>query len=262
MSATQVALCSGMSAIAHKAELAKHLNRLRHFFPEDFSFFPQTWLLPEEQELFEAYALQQRERGKNVTYIVKPDEGAQGEGIFLIQNPRDLYHLKLPSVVQEYIAKPLLIRELKFDLRLYVLVAGLDPLEVYLSHSGMTRFCTMPYQAPTAKNLHHTFMHLTNYSLNKRSKDYVHSEDGNTGSKQTLASVLAELQTQGHNTDEIWGRIEDMVCKVVVAAVPQLIVEGRAYMTESSLKHPLKCFQVWNVICIVIYTYEFTAHFC
>ena len=238
-----------MSAISHKGELAKHLNRLRQFFPEDFAFCPRTWLLPEDQESFEVYAHKQRELGKVITYIVKPDEGSQGEGIFLIQNPRDLYNIRLPAIIQEYISKPLLIRGLKFDLRLYVLVVGLDPLKVYLSHSGMVRFCTLAYQPPTTKNLHKTFMHLTNYSLNKRSKDYVHSEDGDKGSKQTFGSVLSELQSHGIDTHELWSRISQLVCKTVVAVVPQLMVERKAYMVENSLQQPPNCFQVdLNVI--------------
>lgn len=235
---------AGISAVAHKADLAKHLNRLRHLFPEEFKFYPQTWLLPEEQAEFDDYAQRQRGLGKTTTYIVKPDEGAQGEGIFLIQNPRDLCNIRLPSVVQKYLPKPFLLRGLKFDLRLYVLVVGLDPLEVYLSQSGMARFCTMPYQAPAVGNLHQTFMHLTNYSLNKRSKDYVHTEEVDKGSKRTFASVLVELEALGHNVEELWGRIGELVCKTTVAVLPQLMVEGRAFQLENSLEKPPKCFQV------------------
>lgn len=221
------------------------MNRLRQFFPDDFAFYPRTWLLPEDQESFEAHAQGRKSKGKSQpTYIIKPDEGAQGEGIFLIQNPRDLSHLKQPSIVQEYIAKPLLIRGLKFDLRLYVLVASLDPLEVYLSNSGMARFCTVPYAAPSTANMHETFMHLTNYSLNKRNKDYVHSERGDEGSKRTLNSVLKELQGQGHDVKEVWEGVKGLVCKTLFALLPQLIVERKAYMSEHSLRAPVNGFQV------------------
>ena len=237
-----------MNTVAHKAELSKHINRLRKFFPDEFSFYPRTWLLPQDQESFEAYAHSSHGKKKksNKTYIVKPDEGAQGEGIFLIQQPRDLYHLKVPSIVQEYVAKPLLIRGLKFDLRLYVLVASLDPLEVYLSDSGMARFCTVPYAFPSVSNLHETFMHLTNYSLNKRSKEYIHSERSDEGSKQTLDSIMKELQSQGHDVKEIWEGVGELVCKTVFAVLPQLMVEGKSYMIEHSMKTPVNGFQVYN----------------
>ena len=231
-----------MSTIAHKVELSQHINRLRRFFPEDFSFYPRTWLLPEDQGEFEAYA--QSSKGKKKTFIVKPDEGAQGEGIFLVQHPRQLTRLRHPSVVQEYIAKPLLLRGLKFDFRLYVLIASLDPPAVYLSDSGMVRFCTVPYSAPSIANMHETFMHLTNYSLNKRSKDYVHSECSDEGSKRTLDSVLKELESHGHDVREIWEKVGELVCKTVFALLPQLMVDGKSYMSQHSLTKPVNAFQV------------------
>lgn len=239
-------LYTGLSTVSHKAELAKHLNRMRQFFPEDYDFFPRTWLLPDEEEQFTAFVQRRREKGRTPTYIVKPDEGAQGEGIFLIQNPRDLTNLKLPSVVQEYISNPLLLQGLKFDLRLYVLVSGLDPPEVYLSKTGMVRFCTMPYQPPSIQNLHQTFMHLTNYSLNKRSKDFVHSEEGkeSEASKRTLTSVVPELEAQGHDVEDMWRQVGEMVGKTVVAILPQLMVERKAFLSEHSLQKPPNAFQV------------------
>ena len=87
------------------------------------------------------------------TFIIKPDGGSQGDGIYLIRDPGDLRviagsHTK-QSVVQEYIHKPLLIDKLKFDIRLYVLVKSLEPLEIYIAKEGLSRFCTEPYQVGT-----------------------------------------------------------------------------------------------------------------
>lgn len=41
--------------------------------------------------------------------------------------------------------KPYLIDNLKFDLRIYILLAGCDPLRIYLYKEGLGRFATVPY---------------------------------------------------------------------------------------------------------------------
>jgi len=44
------------------------------------------------------------------------------------------------------VPNPYLIDGLKWDLRLYVLICGVDPLKIYLYKEGMARFATVPYQ--------------------------------------------------------------------------------------------------------------------
>ena len=45
-------------------------------------------------------------------------------------------------MVQRYKHKPYLIDGLKFDLRIYVLVAGIDPLRIFVYEEGLARFAT------------------------------------------------------------------------------------------------------------------------
>ena len=76
-------------------------------------------------------------------------------------------------IVQRYLDKPLLLDGFKFDLRVYVVVVGINPVQAFLYDEGLARFCTAKYEAPTKSNYKKAFMHLTNYSINKTNEDYV-----------------------------------------------------------------------------------------
>ncbi|XP_047556143.1 tubulin polyglutamylase TTLL11 isoform X4 [Lutra lutra] len=180
------------------------------------------------------------------TFIVKPDSGCQGDGIYLIKDPSDIRLAgtlqSRPAVVQEYICKPLLIDKLKFDIRLYVLLKSLDPLEIYIAKDGLSRFCTEPYQEPSPKNLHHTFMHLTNYSLNIHSGNFVHSDSMSTGSKRTFSSILCRLSSKGVDIKKVWSDIISLVIKTVIALTPELKV---FYQSDIPAGRPgPTCFQI------------------
>jgi len=82
-------------------------------------------------------------------------------------------HCEVEScVVQRYIHKPFLIDNLKFDLRIYVLLYGVNPLRVYWHEKGLARFSTEEYQAPSNCNMDNLYMHLTNYAINKNSDKF------------------------------------------------------------------------------------------
>ncbi|XP_060464782.2 tubulin polyglutamylase TTLL11 isoform X3 [Panthera onca] len=180
------------------------------------------------------------------TFIVKPDGGCQGDGIYLVKDPSDIRLAgtlqSRPAVVQEYICKPLLIDKLKFDIRLYVLLKSLDPLEIYIAKDGLSRFCTEPYQEPNPKNLHHIFMHLTNYSLNIHSGNFVHSDSTSTGSKRTFSSILCRLSSKGVDIKKVWSDIISLVIKTVIALTPELKV---FYQSDIPAGRPgPTCFQI------------------
>ena len=80
-------------------------------------------------------------------------------------------------VVQRYMSRPFLIDGLKFDLRIYVMIAGTDPLRIYVYNEGLARFCTEPYQTPKSDNLDNKYMHLTNYAINKLSPNFIFNEE-------------------------------------------------------------------------------------
>lgn len=163
----------GMYSIAHKVDLSRNILRLSRVMPDIYHFHPRTFLLPHQYQELKSTMLGINDRVER-TFIIKPDRGAQGKGIFLIQEPEIVANSFMEgngAVAQQYI-KPFLIDGLKFDLRIYILVTSVDPLRVYIHKEGMARFCTEAYNDPCSDNLDHCYSHLTNYSLNKQNDQF------------------------------------------------------------------------------------------
>ncbi|XP_038601590.1 tubulin polyglutamylase TTLL11 [Tachyglossus aculeatus] len=244
----QVNKFPGMTEMVRKITLSRAVRIMQDLFPEEYNFYPRSWILPDEFQLFVAQVRMVKDGNPSwkPTFIVKPDGGCQGDGIYLINDPSDIRLTgnlqSRPSVVQEYICKPLLIDKLKFDIRLYVLLKSLEPLEIYIAKDGLSRFCTEQYQEPNLKNLHHVFMHLTNYSLNIHSGNFIHSDNVNTGSKRTFSSILCRLSSKGVDIKKVWSDIISLVIKTIIALTPELKV---FYQSDIPVGKPgPTCFQI------------------
>ncbi|NWV64686.1 TTL11 polyglutamylase, partial [Malurus elegans] len=244
----QVNKFPGMMETVRKITLSRAMRTMQDLFPLEYNFYPRSWILPEELPLFvsEFRRMKDSDPSWKPTFIVKPDGGCQGDGIYLIKDPSDIRLTgsiqSRPAVVQEYICKPLLVDKLKFDIRLYVLLKSLEPLEIYIAKDGLSRFCTEPYQEPTLKNLHQVFMHLTNYSLNIHSGNFIHSDSVNTGSKRTFSSILCRLSSRGADVKKLWSDIISLVIKTIIALTPELKVY---YQSDIPAGKPgPTCFQI------------------
>lgn len=119
--------------------------------------------------------------------------------------------------------KPFLIDGLKFDMRIYVLVYGVDPLRVFLFREGLARFATHKYASPLKGNMDNMFIHLTNYAINKNSDTFEKNQDENEddkGTKRSVSSILKQIESMniGHSAESIWAQIEDITVKTLIAA--------------------------------------------
>ena len=145
-----------MYILAHKNHLGRNLMKMLKLFPNDYNFFPHTWLLPSELNEFKKNFDAQ---GKSHSaFIFKPEADCQGRGIFLAKNINKYLKKEQQNyVAQRYLDKPYLIDGLKFDFRIYILVYGLDPLRIYIFKEGLTRLATEQYEKPTKKNMKNLF---------------------------------------------------------------------------------------------------------
>ena len=66
------------------------------------------------------------------------------------------------------------------------MVTSFDPLKVYMFKEGLVRFATQKY-TNSYKSVDKQYIHLTNYSVNKKNDEYIKS-NGNKDHDQDSAS--------------------------------------------------------------------------
>eukprot|EP00760_Papus_ankaliazontas_P017180 PhM_4_TR17056/c1_g1_i2/m.90391 len=122
---------------------------------------PTTFVMPGEMRNFERLVHALRSSASKETrktlFVLKPVGLAGGTGISVGQGHVILQRLGDPKragkgyVVQEYIDRPLLIENRKWDMRVYVVAMNYDPLRAYVYPEGLGRFASLPYHyIPTA----------------------------------------------------------------------------------------------------------------
>lgn len=229
------------NALARKTRLARNMARIQRMFPAAYKFVPPTWVIPDDFPDLEKRFGDNPE--SKVFYIVKPDHLCQGRGIFLTtelerlrQASDDSRKKNEATVVQRYLSRPMLIEGLKFDLRLYFLIAakkasgesGLD-LRCFLFRDGLVRLCTTPYQPPTAETRNEKCMHLTNYAVNKNSENFQQNdgEDDGAGSKRSLRWFMSYVgETFGEKERrKLWLKLMGLCMKTVLMVKPTLETE-------------------------------------
>lgn len=138
--------------------------------------------------------------------------------------PEQNFKMDNTYVVQKYVAKPALWLGHKYDFRIYVLVTSVvDPMQIYIYRDGLVRLASEAYTGN--KNTQDVFVHLTNYSLNKKNGAF-----SNDDHKLKLSDVLKGTMTQppvrkGKSTtvrkaEDIWADIDAIVIKTIATVQP------------------------------------------
>ena len=81
-------------------------------------------------------------------------------------------------LVQRYVKTPLLLDGKKFDLRLYVLIKGYDPVEAYLADEGLVRVCTQNYRMPNPQNMKNIMNSIGKHEENARRREREREKQG------------------------------------------------------------------------------------
>ena len=211
-----------MFLLSKKALFARIIQYMKKIFPEEYSFIPKTYILPYQNKKF-IKALSK----ENKKFIIKPDGGSLGQGIYIIKSGTEFTSDDNLSVAQVYIESHFL-NNFKYDLRIYVLLASINPLEIYVYRDGVARFCS------DTINENSIFSQITNVALNKENPDM---EEMSNISK--LISDIIPLLNIDNNT--FWSKIDKVVIYTILSVHKYLL------QAENKQCPPIiysRCFQI------------------
>lgn len=196
----------GSDAMTDKGALRDHLYAYSHANASDEYAYerihPETYALYDDEQCAAAFAAVE----PNVPWIMKPTDGARGEGIVVLNDLRGLRavaynetsgrcHEHIDAlrdgkrvVVQRYIAHPFLIDGYKVETRCYWAVLSVTPLVVVWSE-GTVRRNSEPYDE---KNFNDRLVHVTNVRQQRQHPRFAEIEDS---LKMPYARLLSELDS-------------------------------------------------------------------
>jgi len=184
----------------------------------DKPWYPTAYVLPEERNSF-----QQKIRESPGTYwIGKPgnDYGGKGICVWKATDP-DLTKVaresdgRKQSIVQSYLADPLLIGGYKSHMRIHLMITNLNPLQAYVQENGQCLFATKPYTL-SSKTLGALFdppSHVTNMCLNatpENATNYLkHKPVVGKGQQIRMHEFVKHLEdtNSSFDKDKMWNQI-------------------------------------------------------
>ena len=158
--------------------------------------------------------------GKQNIWIIKPGRKSRGRDIKILNSLEEiLKYIEVPNywVAQKYIENPLLINNRKFDIRQWVLITNMDPIEIWVYNRCYLRFAAEEFSFDELSN---NFRHLTNNSISKDSNDFVRSNS--MWFCEEFQEYLSGIYGRDVWNSEIFQRIKD-ISKAVLRSPGKLV---------------------------------------
>lgn len=157
-----------------KSSIYINYNVMNKKFNNDYNYMPDTYYYPQDKEFIDKKFMGYR-LNLNDLWLVKPTNDYGGHGIKILESLTKIKQKQY--MISKYITNLDLIKNKKYDLRLYVLITGLRPLRIYFNKEGLVRISSKNFTL-NKESIQDKFVHLTNTLVNKKNKNFI--EPNNT----------------------------------------------------------------------------------
>ena len=141
------------------------------------------------------------------------------------KNTTDYIYQSNKIIIQKYIEKPFLYKGRKCDIRIWVLIT--HTMKVYIFKEGHLKASSLNYN----NNDFDSFIHITNYSLQKYNKLFSKFEKGNEISFQTFQNFINENNYINFR-EEIFPKIIEIVKHSVLSVRNKININNLNYCFE------------------------------
>ena len=141
------------------------------------------------------------------------------------KNTTDFIYQSNKIIIQKYIEKPFLYKGRKCDIRIWVLIT--HTMKVYIFKEGHLKASSLNYN----NNDFDSFIHITNYSLQKYNKFFSKFEKGNEISFQTFQNFINENNYINFR-EEIFPKIIEIVKHSVLSVRNKININNLNYCFE------------------------------
>ncbi|EAY05534.1 Tubulin-tyrosine ligase family protein [Trichomonas vaginalis G3] len=216
------------NVLCRKSSLTRCIQQISTHFPNLYSFYPKSFILPYKQSAF-----LRAKQSKNCTWIIKPDGGSLGNGITILKPGCDYPPDNNLAVAQQYLESFILDKK-KFDLRVYALVASIDPLEIYVYRNGLSRFCSDETDQSSV------YSQITNVTLNKQNPEF----DGFQDISRLISDTFERLKNEFNaDINKLWEEIDNVVTLTIISGLKYMKTGVKSYLKPSIVS---RCFQIFG----------------
>ena len=225
-----------INLICRKAPFIRLIQKMQNYYPKLYNFIPKSFILPLKNDEFAEFFKNNKRK-----CIIKPDDGALGAGIIILNENAEYTPINYLAIGQEYI-ESCLIDNTKFDCRIYVLIASINPLRVYVYRGGIARFCSMEAGSDDV------YSQLTNTAINIKNEN---AKIENL--TRMVTDVFEVLEKKGVDIHQLWKKIDSVIVLTIISVYNYLLEAESKNCPSCGYS---RCFQILGFDILIDNNYE------